>query len=118
MEEIKPKPQENVPNVGLIIAGFFKEKRIYRSSLARKLGIQLHTVLNYEKRTTMQMATLWKLSVALKHNFFLDIAHQLPKEFSTYAPIDTTLPDRVAALEKENELLKAQLEILERVMKK
>ena len=118
MTENVPLEEQNAPEIGLIIKRFFKEKRIYRSALSRKLKVRLNTVLDYEKRQTMQTGTLWNLSVALKHNFFSDIAHQLPTDFSTYAPVNTTLPERIAVLENENELLKAQLEGLERVMTK
>ena len=116
MIENKAEDEQEAPNIGLIIKRLFKEKRIYRSALSRKLKVRLNTVMDYEKRASMQTLPLWNLSVALKHNFFLDIAHQLPSDFMTFAPVNTTLPDRIAALEKENELLKAQLDILKEVM--
>ena len=117
--ELKPiDSKEPAPDVGLLISRYFSERRIYRSALSRKLGVRLHTVLNYQKRPSLQTATLWKLSMALKHNFFLDIGHQLPTDFSSNATKDTTSSDRILALEKEKALLEAQLEILKEVMKR
>ena len=109
---------EQNPNIGELLVRVFKTRRIYRSALARQMKLGLRTILGYQVKKTMQTDTLWKLSVALRHNFFQDISSQLPKEFATYAPVDTSREERIEALEKENELLKAQLEILERVMRK
>lgn len=62
---------------------------------------------------------LWKLSFALNHNFFQDLAAQLPPEFTTNAP-DHNLPlqERNAALEEENKLLKAKVDTLMAVVRK
>lgn len=116
MENNTPLVSESVPEIGSIIARYYKEKRTYKSALARKLGVRPQTVLDYRKKTTMQTETIWTLSLALKHNFLKDLADQLPKEFTSFSTQDTVLQDRIAALEKENELLKAQLAILKEVM--
>ena len=118
MENNMPLESESVPDIGLIIARYFKEKRTYKSSLSRKLGVRPQTVLEYRKKKTMQTQTIWTLSLALKHNFLKDLADQLPKEFTSFSPQDDTLQDRIAALEKENELLKAQLSVLKEVIGK
>jgi hypothetical protein len=55
----------------------------------------------------------------MKHNFFADLAAQLPPDFTTNAP-DPTLPlqERIAALEEENKLLKIKVETLMAVVGK
>ena len=110
--------ETTAPNIGALISRVYKEKRTYKSALARKLGVRPTTALNYAKKTSMQTTTLWKLSLILRHNFLKDLADQLPKEFSTYAPKDSSLANRIALLEQENELLKAQLAVLKDVMQK
>ena len=118
MENNTPVVSESVPEIGPIVARYFKEKRTYKSALSRKLGVRPQTVLDYRKKKTMQTQTIWSLSLALKHNFLKDLADQLPKEFTSFSPPDTTLQDRISVLEKENELLHAQLSILMEVMGK
>lgn len=110
--------ETTAPNIGALISRVYKEKRTYKSALARKLGVRPTTALNYAKKTSMQTTTLWKLSLILRHNFLKDLADQLPKEFSTYAPKDSSLAKRITLLEQENELLKAQLAVLKDVMQK
>lgn len=118
MEKMKPAIIAPVPSFGLLLKQLFKEKRTHKSVLARLLGVRPQTVFDYEKKNTIQTETIWKLSMLLKHNFLQDLADQLPKEFPSFTPEDTTLQDQIEVLQKENELLKAQLEILERVLRK
>ena len=118
MENKETTILETVPSIGNLIARYFKEHRTFKSSLSRILGVRPQTVLAYRSKTSMQTDTIWKLSLILKHNFLKDLADQLPKEFSTFTPPDTTLQDRIAALEKENERLKVEVSVLERVLGK
>lgn len=102
-----PVEIEEAPHVGLLLKNFLDARRIRKSVLARMLGINPQAVHQFPQRASFQTATLWKLCHLLRHNFFLDLAAQLPKDFSSAAPADTVLPERIAALEKEVELLKA-----------
>lgn len=113
----KKAPEENQPpNVGQLLRTHIKTKRLFRSALARKLNRSYVTVQGYEKKASLHVSVLWELSMAMKHNFLLDIASQLPKEFSTYAPQDTTAEDRIRDLETENEHLKSQVDLLKEVL--
>jgi hypothetical protein len=47
----------------------------------------------------------------------MDIAVQLPAEYKTNAPTDTTKDEHIAALEQEVALLKAKNEMLMKLMK-
>jgi uncharacterized small protein (DUF1192 family) len=109
---------EEVPAIGALIERYYKEKRTFKSALARHLGVLPQTVIDYQKKTSMQTRILWNLSWVLKHNFLKDLADQLPKEFSSYAVKDTTLQDRITALEKENERLQAEVNILQRILER
>jgi restriction endonuclease S subunit len=71
----------------------------------------------YGKNSTLQTAILWEICHALKHNFFADIAVQLPPTYTTQAPADSTQDDRIAALEQEIALLKAKNESLMEALK-
>jgi len=53
------------------------------------------------------------------HNFFADLAAQLPSEFTTNAPDPTQpLQERIAALEEENKVLTTKVETLMAVVGK
>ena len=96
------------PDTGAILTAYFKKKRIYRSGLGRALGKDYKAVRGYETRSTILTSVLWELCIALKHNFFADIAALLPAEYGTDAPADTTKDDRIKEL--ETALLKATAE--------
>lgn len=97
---------------------FIKKRRIYKSALARKLEKDYSTLSFYLKNKSMQTDTLIEFSLALKHNFFADIADFLPKEFTTDALISTEKEEQIAVLEKEILQLKTERNILMQLLKK
>lgn len=75
--------------------------------------------MQYTKRPSIQTKVLWQLCTAMKHNFFMDLAAQLPAGATTNAPDPTlALQQRVAALEEENKLLQIKVETLMQVVRK
>jgi hypothetical protein len=111
--------QPQLPHIGNMLRTHIKKHRLFRSVLTRILGKPYSVVLRYEKKESLQCSLLWELSIAIKHNFFADLAAQLPPTFTTNAP-DPTLPlqQRIAALEEENKLLNAKVETLMAVVRK
>ncbi len=103
-------------NVGAIFKKYIVDAKLYKSALARSLGINASVVLAYEKRASLTTATLVKLSHALKHNFFADIAALLPKTYSTTATIDDSNSKKIVALEQEIIILKAEKAVLLQAM--
>ncbi|TRX42161.1 hypothetical protein [Flavobacterium restrictum] len=99
-------------HVGTMLKTYIDHHRISKASLARYLGIQDSVVLRYQKSATLQAALLLRLSHALKHNFFQDIASTLPSTYTTTAPLDTTKDVKIAALEQEIIILKAEKAVL------
>ena len=112
--------QDNPINLhaGLMLNTFIKKRRIYKSALARKLEKDYSTLTFYLKNKSMQTDTLLEFSLALKHNFFADIAALLPKEFTTEAIISTEKEEQMALLEKEILMLKAERDVLMQLLKK
>ena len=105
-------------NTGELIKNYFELKRIRRAALARVMGKALKTLLSYEKNSTIQTRILWDLSIALKYNFFMDIALLLPKEFHCGTDIFEEKNKRINDLEKELEQLKKEKQLLVDVLKK
>ena len=105
------------PNTGALLKDFFKKRRIRKAALARLINRSPKTLATYGRNSTMQTAVLWEICHALKHNFLLDIAAQLPSTYSTNAPIDNSKEERIAQLEKEIDLLKAKNEALMEALK-
>ena len=109
--------KEQAPNTGELLKTFFKQRRIRKAALARLMNRSFNTLSTYQKNDTLQTAILWEICHALKHNFFTDIAVQLPPTYTTQAPADSTQDDRIAALEQENTILKAKNESLMEALK-
>ena len=105
------------PNTGELLKDFFKKRRIRKAALSRLINRSPKTLATYEKNSTLQTAILWEICHALKHNFFADIAAQLPPTYTTQAPADSTQDERIAALEQENTILKAKNEALMEALK-
>lgn len=61
---------------------------------------------------------LIKISYALEHNFLMDIACQLPKNFSTNAPIDTSANNEIEVLKEKVKQLETEKQILLLVVRK
>ncbi len=107
------------PNIGLMFKDHIRQNRLRRAAISRHLGKSYSTVYAYQRSKTMQTHIVWALCYTLKHNFFMDLATQLPPTFTTNAP-DQNLPfqERIAALEEENKLLHAKVETLMAVVRK
>ena len=103
---------KSLPHIGDMLTQYFTENRTYKSALARVLKKHKSVILHYQKRPSLQCRILWELSHALKHNFFQDLADQLPSHFSTNAVKETTENEEIERLKGELNLAKAQVAVL------
>lgn len=115
----KYRQKNSSPHLGQLLKEHITKHQVYRSSLARHMERQPSTIEYYLKKPTLHTSILWEIATALKHNFFADLAAQLPPDFTTNAP-DLTVPlqERIATLEEENKLLNAKVETLMAVVRK
>jgi len=112
-------PQTACPHIGNMLQNRIKLRRISKAALSRNAGRAPQTIQRYLKRPSLQFSILWELCVAMRHNFFADLAAQLPADFTTYAPDPTlALQEELEQLREENKLLNAQLATLKEVMRK
>jgi DNA-binding Xre family transcriptional regulator len=103
-------------DIGELLSAYYKRKRIYKSALARKTGIRYQSILKHRKSKTLRVDTLLKISEGLEHIFLMDIAVQLPKTYTTDAPIDTTASNEIETLKEKVKLLEAEKQILLQVI--
>ncbi|WP_296143484.1 hypothetical protein [uncultured Flavobacterium sp.] len=105
-------------NFGTLLQAYFKKNRIYKSALARKINRSDSVIAAYQKRPSMQSAIIAELSHAMKHNFFADLADLLPESYSKDETKWIEKDARIASLEREIEILKAEKEVLLVVLRK
>ena len=104
-------------HIGEIIHRYFEDKRIRRAALARLMAIQLKSLMIYEKKESIQTSRLLELCTHLQHNFFMDIATQLPPNYTTATDVFAQKKDTIASLEKEIEKLKIENDLLKKICK-
>ena len=106
--------KQNIGNFhfGQMLKRYIDRKRVAKSELARVIGVKDPQIIAYQYQASPQLGVVLQLSHALKHNFFMDIAATLPTAYTTDVVPDTSKDDRIAALELENTILKAEKAVL------
>gem|GEM_PF-777059 len=97
---------------GRMLADYFEKHSINRSALARQIGVAPTTVLKYLESESLQFRILWKISIALKHNFVEELAAQLPLE------VVVVKSEEQLEMEKELERLKIELSVYKNIVGK
>lgn len=102
------------PSTGEMLENYIKDKRIYQSALSRMLNRHTSGIAAFRKRPTLQTAILWEFCHALQHNFFADIAAQLPESYTQAAnSVEKTETVEVADLQAEIAALKIERDVLQ-----
>jgi len=102
----------NPISFGNLLKKYLTLHKISRASLARRLGMENSAISRYQKSDSVNFQIIAKLSHALKHNFFADLADLLPESYSKDKTKWMEKDARIAALEREIEILKAEKEVL------
>lgn len=106
------------PHIGNLLKTFFRARRTRKAVLARLMKRKASAISKFQKKESVQVYILWELSHHLQHNFFADLAAELPAEFTSNVPIDTRKDEKNERLREENRLLQAQLDALKQVLRK
>lgn len=114
--KLKDQDTTALPHIGKFVATYIKRNNIFKSALARYLQKSSSGLEYYMKRPTLQIKLLWDISHALQHNFFTDLAAQLPAHFSSDSPIDSTKDELINSLQEENKQLTTQVATLQSVL--
>src|SRR6476661_5839091 len=106
-------------HIGKMILDYLNKNRMSKTELGGRIDRRGISITNYSRSESIQTGILLKLSHATKHNFFTDIADQLPADYSYIKPEDKTALNEkenlIAQLQEENKVLKIQNEILLRI---
>lgn len=113
---IKALNADEYPNIGSVLANFFKKHSINKSKLATQLNVPNTSVTRYVARDTLQFMTLWNISISLNHNFIAELGELLPVEFVTKREL--LLQKQIDALQKDLEKLNIELSVYKNIVGK
>ena len=105
-------------HIGQLLLNYFEKHRTHKAALACLLQVKPTAILRYQKRDSLQISILINISHALKHNFLMDIAQELPQEYTTNKPMFVEKEAEIEALRKEVEILKKEKALLLEIVKK
>ncbi len=109
--------EQTNPHMGQFVRHFFDRNRLPQAPFARQLGVAPSRLSEMFKRQDLKVSMLLALSHGYQHNFFADLAAMLPAHYVPEKP-DTTLQDRIKALERQLEIVTAERDVLKEVMGK
>lgn len=109
------KETNNTVDTGKMIKDFMTERRISQTELGGMIGRQGISILNYTRSKGIHTRILLSLSHATKHNFFQDIANELPGDYTMTKDIFAERDALIAQLQEENKVLKIQNELLMKI---
>ena len=93
------------PHLGNLIAKQLAFQNLSKSELARRIGVNTSVIYPYLKQESIQFGILWKIGIAINHNFFADLMSYLPKD----------LLDGNEIVSKEMQLLKQENEFYKKL---
>ena len=111
----KTAPKNKMPSLGLMLSTYLKTNLIKSSDLAIKLNRSTSTFAKFKKQDSFQTSILWEMCHALEHNFFADLANQLPSHFTQSANAQTQLMND---LHEKIKTLEIEKNMLEKLLKK
>lgn len=100
------------PHMGKLLAQTLRKKNWAKTDLCRALDVSDTGVTAYCKQPSLQAGILWKAGLALKYNFFAELAALFPHPPEAGNP----LQKRVEILEKEKEDLQKELAIYKSIV--
>ena len=78
------KKRDNDPkNLGNYIQWHIEQNKIKKRSVSETLGILPTTLNQYFKQPSFQFNILWRISLAVKHNFLMELGEQMDIPYET-----------------------------------
>ncbi|TDP61015.1 hypothetical protein BC748_0623 [Flavobacterium dankookense] len=108
------KMRDNDPNdLGNYIQWHIEQNKIKKKSVSDYLNIQPNTLNQYFKQKSFQFSILWRISLAVKHNFLMQLGEELGIAYETKA--EKELKAQLLEKEAEIEKLKTQVEVYKEI---
>jgi transcriptional regulator with XRE-family HTH domain len=114
--EDKLQSADAYPHNGNMLRTYFKAHSVNRAELARRMSVAGSTVMQYFDSQSLQLGILWKISLALKHNFVAELGEKLPVDYTTQR--ETELKQQIEDLQGELEKTKFELSIYKNIVGK
>jgi plasmid maintenance system antidote protein VapI len=105
-------------DIGKILNLVFETRRIRKAALARMMDVNPVQINHYLKNESIQTNRLLELSMHLKHNFFMDIAQQLPTDFATTQDVFTAKNEEIALLKEALKKITIERDLLMQLQNK
>lgn len=113
------KISPNNISTGKILEKKIKAKNLSYKAVGEAINRNGLSVFKYTESSSLQTSVLIDFCYALKHNFFSDIADQLPMEFTKNQPntdqLNAEKDALIAQLQEENKVLKIQNDVLMKI---
>jgi hypothetical protein len=110
-------------NVGKMLFDFYQKKRVPAAEIARCMNVTPSTISYHQSKPILSTGIILNYSIVMRHNFFMDIAAKLPKDFTTDAPQSVVelaeiadLKNKIAAMKQEFDIVKAERDLLKEIM--
>ncbi|NJM80714.1 MAG: hypothetical protein HC854_15895 [Flavobacterium sp.] len=105
------KKSKNNIDTGKLLSDIISKNKINKSELGKAINRDGVSILKYTQNESIQTGILIELCYALEHNFFQDIANQLPNTFTG----NEHKNEELEALKEEIKVLKIQNEVLMKI---
>src|SRR6187401_126937 len=105
------KQGKNNIDTGKLLRDFIGKNRITKSNLGRDIGRNGLSIFQYTQNSSIQTGILIDICHATKHNFFQDIANEMPREFTVIKELNPEKDLLIAQLQQEINVLKIQNEL-------
>ena len=110
------KKRDNDPkNLGNYIQWHIEQNKIKKRSVSEALGILPTTLNQYFKQPSFQFNILWRISLAVKHNFLMELGEQMDIPYETKA--EKALKAQLQEKEEHIKELESQLKVYKQIHK-
>lgn len=103
-------------HTGQLIKKIIEQKNLSPTKMALSIGIPNTAIYAYGKRKSIQTSILINLCHAARHNFFKDIANQLPNDYTQDAM--SSSEQEIVGLKKEIERLQYENSLMKELLKR
>jgi hypothetical protein len=111
----KVKKGDN-PALGNFVRYYLHQNKVEMKTISDGLDVRYTTLNTYLKNTSFQFTILWRISKIVNYNFLMDLGEWLGIPFETKA--EKALKEQIEIIQKENQDLKKENELLREILKR